>query len=164
MKKYLVCLIALLLVLSFAGCGIKQKAEEKISEALAEKMLEGTSGSDVDIDGENITITGEDGETLSFGSTEWPTSDLAKKIPAFEDGQVSSVMESGDSVWITVDSVKEADAASYFDAVKQAFTEDPYSLSSDGSVTYGAKNADGVGVMLEYSQETLTIFVTQEAE
>jgi uncharacterized lipoprotein YehR (DUF1307 family) len=41
MKKLIGCLLIFILLLSLAGCGVKENLEQKAGEALAEKVLEG---------------------------------------------------------------------------------------------------------------------------
>ena len=105
MKKTLICLLIFALLFSFAGCGAKEKLEEKI----AEKVFEEAGGGDLDIDGDKVTIKGDNGETVTFGDNKWPTSELVQNIPEFKDGKVNGVLESADSIVITLELVKEED-------------------------------------------------------
>lgn len=158
MKKILIGLLAFMLVLSFAGCGAKEKA----GEALAEKIIEEAGGGDVDIDGDKVVIKGEDGEEAIFGETEWPTSDLAKSIPEFKSGKVVTVMEMNNSLLIALEKASKEDFADYLDEIKKTFTEEGYDMKSEGNVTYGAQNGEGIGVTLIYTtDETLSITVAQ---
>ena len=62
----LVCSCLLASILPLGGCGIKKKAEKAITEKIVEKAL----GDNVDIDGDTVTIKGEDGEEFSIGGGE----------------------------------------------------------------------------------------------
>lgn len=162
MKKIIVGLLAFMLILSFAGCGAKEKMEEKAGEALAEKIIKEAGGGDVDIDGDKVVIKGEDGEQATFGQTEWPTSDLAKSIPKFKGGKVVTVMEMNDSLLIALEEASKEDFADYLDEIKQTFTEQSYDMKSEGNVTYGAENGEGIGVSLIYTtDQTLSITVAK---
>lgn len=163
MKKLIVSLIALLMLVSLAGCGTKEKAEEKAAAAITEKAIENATGGNVDIDDDKMTITGENGESLTVGSSEWPTSELAKTIPEFKAGEITSVMESSDGVWITLESVKKEDAAAYLETIKETFAQESFEMNAEDSVTYGAKNADGVSITFQYSDETLALYVGRTA-
>jgi len=159
MKKILIYLFIFVLAFSFTGCGQKEKLEKKAGEKLTEKVME-KAGVDVDIDGDKVVIKGEDGEEMTIGENEWPTSDLAKSIPKFKVGKVAAVMETSDSVLIYVDEASKEDITDYMDEIKKTFTEDSYDMSSDGNVTYGAKNSEGIAVMLTYvAGETFGITV-----
>ena len=77
MKKISCILIIIILSTLLTGCGARQKMEEKIAEKIIEQAV---GDADIDIDGDEITIKTEDGD-VSFGSTEWPDSELSGKIP-----------------------------------------------------------------------------------
>jgi hypothetical protein len=127
-------------------------------------VLEDAGGGDVDIDGDKVTITGENGETLTTGGNEWPKSELAKSVPEFKEGTITAVLDSSDYVMVTLESVKEADAAAYYETVKEEFTQEPFEANADGSISFGAKNADGIGVTLQYTEETFTITVSKPVQ
>jgi hypothetical protein len=164
MKKVAIWILLVLLVLSLVGCGVKEKIGEKAGEALAEKILEESGAENVDIDGETITITGEDGEEMIFGQTEWPSSDLAKSIPEFKDGKVVTVMEMSNSIYIGLEEVDAKDAAKYFEELKKDFTEDTYEMNSADGAQYIGSNGE-VGITVVYSNdESLSIAVALMSE
>ena len=164
MKKVAIWILLVLLVLSFVGCGVEEKIGEKAGEALAEKILEESGAEDVDIDGDIITIKGEDGQEMVFGQTEWPSSDLAKSIPEFKDGKIVSVMEMNDAILIGMEEVDAEDAAKYFEEIKNEFTEDTYEVNSEGSAQFMGSNGE-VGISVFYDDnETLSITVALISE
>jgi hypothetical protein len=152
-----------LLLLSLAGCGTKKSIEEKAGEALVEEIME-DAGAEVDVDGETVTIKGEDGEEMVFGETEWPTSDLAKNVPEFETGKVIAVVEANDSVMISLEEVAKEDFMDYLDIIKKDYTVDPMEANSEGNVTYLGGNSSGISVQLYYVDETLSIMVIKIPE
>ncbi|MDD4564085.1 MAG: hypothetical protein PHE79_01150 [Eubacteriales bacterium] len=157
MKKILICLLTFILLFSFTGCG----AKEKLGEKVAEKAFEEVGGGDLDIDGDKVTIKGNNGETVTFGDSKWPTSELAKNIPEFKDGTVNGVLESTDSIVITLESVKEEDVSSYWETIKKGFSKDVYEMNSSGFSTFSGSNDEGLTVSLAYMDEMLTITVTK---
>lgn len=159
MKKILALLIAATLVLSLAGCGVKEKASEKI----AEKIVEEAIGGKVDVDGDKVTIKGEDGTEVKFGGTEWPKTDLMKNIPEFKDGTIATVMESDKYAMVVIEKVKEEDATKYLDEMKKTFTKNSFSMDSDGVTTYMAGNDNDLSVQVTYDsgEETFSIALTQ---
>jgi uncharacterized lipoprotein YehR (DUF1307 family) len=160
MKKNLILLFALVLVLSFAGCGIKGKIQDKVGEAIGEKVIEGVGDGKVDIDGDKITIEGDDGTEVTFGGTEWPKSDMAKNIPKFKNGNVISVVESQEAVQINLEEVSKKDFESYLNQIKKEYTENAFETTSEELISYGADNGKGVGIMLYYGDEAVSITIT----
>lgn len=162
MKKTLIFLFVIVLVFSLAGCGAKKNLEEKAAAALAEKILGDAIGGDIKIDGDIIKIQGPDGEELIMGGTEWPKTDLVKNIPEFQAGIIVSVMVMKDSALISLDKVKKEDFVKYLEEIKKNYTEEAYDFNADGSLTYGAGNGKGIGIMLMYTSDgTLSIAVSQ---
>lgn len=139
MKKIIIGLLVFVLVLSIAGCGAKKKLEEKAGEALAEKIFK-DAGVDVDIDGDKVVIKGEDGQEMSIGAGEWPTSDLAKNIPEFKGGEIVSVMEADDSLFIMIEEITDGEFTAYLEEIKEAFTESTYEMSTGTGMMYAAEN------------------------
>ncbi|HEX2946956.1 MAG TPA: DUF6591 domain-containing protein [Clostridia bacterium] len=165
MKKLIAGVLIFFMILSLAGCGVKENLEKKAGEALTEKMIEGAGGGDVDIEGSTVTIKGENGEELVVGDSEWPKSELAKSVPEFKEGKITGVLDSEDSVFISLESVKKSDADAYLEKIKVDFTQEPLETTDDeGGFNYGAKNADGINVTILYSGENLTITVGKAAE
>lgn len=152
MKKVLIGLLVFALALSLTGCGAKKKLEEKAGEALAEKILK-DAGVDADIDGDKVVIRGEDGQELTIGSGEWPTSDLAKSIPEFKDGKIASVMEADDSLFIMIEEISDEEFTAYLEEIKEDFTESTYEMSTGTGMMYSAANSEGIGVLLTYEKD-----------
>ena len=159
MKKILICLLTFALIFSFAGCGAKEKLEEKA----AEKILQG-AGVDANIDGDKVVIKGEDGQELTIGAGEWPSSDLAKSIPEFKGGKVVSVMEADDSLFIMIEEISEDDFTAYLDEIKKIFTEEAFKMNTDTGMIYAAGNDKGIGVTLTYEKDAGFSIAVSQAE
>lgn len=164
MKKQVILIGCLIMILSILpGCGAaKAKVEQKASEKILEQMAGGEV--DVDLDGDQITLKGKDGEEFSMGSTKWPNSELAKLIPELKKGKVTTVMESKEGVFIVVDEIEIADYETYKELIKKDFAEDSYEMNGQDSNSYGASNTAGDTVLLQYGQNNLTITVAKAAE
>ncbi len=161
MKKIAIGLLACILVLAMAGCGVRQRMEQKAGDALAEKILKDI-GVDADVDGDQVVIQGEDGQQLTVGEGKWPTSALAKSIPEFKGGKITSALQAEDSLFILVEEVSEKDFAAYLDQIKKIFAEQPYQMDSEGGMMYSAKNDTGINVALTYEKDAgMSISVTQ---
>lgn len=166
MKKIISLFLAVLLVLSVSGCGIKQKIQDKIGEKIGEKVLEKVTDSKVDVQGDKITVKGEDGKEVSMGGTEWPEKDIMKDIPKFEKGTIDYVTESEDLIMILINEVKKEDYEKYFEKIKEIFAEESYSMDSDGISSYGAGDGKGRYFQISYSSDdsTLSLNVSKKAE
>ncbi|WP_033117762.1 DUF6591 domain-containing protein [Intestinimonas butyriciproducens] len=159
MKKLLIGLLILLLALSMAGCGAKEKAAEKT----AEKILQG-AGVDADIDGDKVVIKGEDGQELTIGAGEWPSSDLAKSVPEFKGGKIASVMEANDSLFIMIEEISEEDFMAYLDEIKGSFAEGTYEMNTGTGMMYMAANSEGLSVTLTYEKDAGFSIAVAQAE
>lgn len=160
MKKFIVILLLLGLVCFTAvGCGAKEKLEEKAAEKLAEEMLEQGGAEDVDIDGDKVTIKGEDGEEVSFGGGEWPESDLAKSIPEFSKGKLASMMETSNYLMVSFEEVDEADAAAYIEKNKADFPLDNYESKSEDMISWAGANEEGLQLTLTLADTSFTIML-----
>lgn len=158
MKKIIVIFFIMLLAASLVGCGAKKKMEEKIGEAITEKIFEEAGGGDIDIDGDEITITTEEGDTAVFGKTEWPTSDLAKNISKLDSGNLISVVEADDFIMILLEEIPQKDFLDYLDEIKKNFEADPYEMKSEEYLSYGGRNKDDVTIAITYGADaTLSI-------
>lgn len=159
MNKLLITLLVLLLTLSMAGCGVKEKAAEKA----AEKILEG-AGVEADIDGDKVVIKGEDGQELTIGAGEWPTSGLAGHIPVFEGGKIVSVMEAEDSMFIMIEDISEGDFTAYLEEIKEVFTGENYEMNTGSGMIYTAVNDSDISVMLTYEKDAGFSITISKAE
>ena len=159
MKKLFIGLLILLMALSMAGCGAKEKAAEKA----AEKILEG-AGVEADIDGDKVVVKGEDGQELTIGAGEWPTSDLAKNVPEFKGGKIVSVMEANDSLFIMIEDISDEDFTAYLEEIKETFTEETYEMNTGTGMMYAAVNVEGLGVTLTYEKDAGFSIAVAQAE
>lgn len=156
MKKALSLLLAAIFVLSLTGCGIKKKIENKIGEAIGEKVL----GDKVDLDGDKVTVKGEDGTEVTFGSNEWPKNDIMNDIPKFEKGTVSSVTSSDALVIIYMEGVEKKDFEDYWEKLKDRFSEETLNLQMDDTLSYGGKDKNGIYLQLVYNSSDSTFGLT----
>lgn len=163
MKRMLMWLLLFTLVITTTGCGAKKKMEQKVTEKFAEKIIEKATDNKVDIQGDKVIFKDESGQQVTIGSTQWPKSDLAKSIPEFKDGTITTVMDSPDYIMITMEKVKQNDFSNYLEAIKKDFTKGAYEMTAEDISSYGAGNDKGVGIQISYESEdkVLTIGVVK---
>jgi hypothetical protein len=154
MKKRLIFVLVLVLILSLSGCGVKKKIENKIGEAIGEKIIEGATGQKVDVDGDKVTIKGEDGSNVTFGGGEWPKSDLIKNIPEFKDGKIESVMSREESVAMSIENVEQKDFEKYLGGIKKDFPKDAFEMNSSEVISYLGANENKIQIQLTYGIES----------
>lgn len=163
LKKFIIPLLILSLIcFSSVGCGAKDKLEEKAAEKLAEEMLEQGGAEDVDIDGDKVTIKGEDGEEVTIGGTEWPKSTLGESIPEFTKGTFASTMETSNYLMVSLEDVKEADAVAYIEKNKPDFTLENYESKSEDTISWVGANDEGLTLTLTLSGTTFTIMLLMD--
>lgn len=153
MKKILICLFIFVFIISSTGCKANEKLAKKAAESIVEKIVESSGAGDVDFEKDKIVVTDGEGNVSVFGETEWPTNDLAKEIPKFNGGKVTTVMDTGDTILIGLIEVSKAEFEDYLEEVKKTFTENAFNMISEGNITYGASNSDEVTIMLMYTAD-----------
>lgn len=155
MRRVAFILIIIVLISLFTGCGAKQKMEEKV----AEKIIEKTLGGNVDIDGEEVTIKTEEGN-VTFGNTEWPTSELSSKVPEFKKGKIVSVVNSEAYFMVIIEEVEVDDFMDYYEKVKGEFNQESYETKSEDTIAYMGKNNEEISIIISYSLNDNTASIT----
>ncbi len=151
-------MIVLLSLLLLTGCG---KMEEKIAEKVIEQAV--GNDADIDLDGDEVTIKTKEGN-VTFGSTQWPASELSKKIPEFKKGKIVSVMNSEAYLMVIIEEVEEKDFMDYYEGIKGKFNKESYETKSEDMIAYMGKNEDGISIMASYSTEDSTVSITGSLE
>lgn len=163
MKKLFVALLVIILACSLlAGCGAKEKVSEKIVEETIEKAA--GENTEVDIEGEKITFKGEEGESVTIGSTEWPDIDY---IPEFKNGQIVSAANDGKgNAMITIQQVDRKSYEDYLENIKKDFPEETSEMKTPEYLYFEGQNAKGDKVAIQYfiTNNSLTIYGNRESE
>lgn len=145
MKKVIAIFVVLLLaVFALSACA-------RASEKMAEGIVEGMFGGKVDIEGDNVTIKGEDGNTsmtLTSDGT-WPK-DKMGDLPELK-GKVTSTLESGGGCVVYVEAVEEGDATAYIDKIKDLGYADVMEMTSDDGTIVFTGTKDQASVVFSYS-------------
>jgi len=160
MKKLAYILIILVLLALVTACGAKQKMEEKIAEKVIEQAV---GNADIDIDGDKMTIKTEEGE-VTFGSDEWPDSQIGRRIPEFKKGKISSAMNSEAYKFLMIDEVEEDDFMDYYNEIKGDFNQESYEAKSADTITYTGKNDEGIAIMVSYEKGSKTATISASKE
>jgi len=143
LARIAVSLFVVGLVLSVAGC---QSIAEKATEAAVEKA----TGVQVDKDGEQITIKGEDGAELTASSDGELPDGFPSDVPVFEGKVVSSIKaEKGFSVTIEA----EAGVMDVFDFYKDKLPAEGWNIVSEMKVE------DGGAIVAEKGDQSVQVTV-----
>jgi hypothetical protein len=168
MKKILILSLIIVLVFTLAGCGgVKQNIEKKVGEKITETIIEkavGDENTQVDIDGETITIKGADGGEVSLGGSEWPA---VAGLPEFKGGEIISAANDGEgNVMIIMEDVEENDFKGYLEEISKDFTEDVMQMEADEYILFEAKNSKGYKAAVQYFREdkSLSIIGNKESQ
>ncbi len=160
-----VLLVVLLTCFLLTGCGVKDKIEQKVGEKIVEKVVEkavGDENTKIDIDGEKITVEGKDGESISFGGSEWPDIDY---IPEFKKGEIiSSVNDGQGNIMVIFEKVEQKDFEDYIDDIKKDFSNETNEMEVEEYLLFEGKNDQGELVAIQYfkNDDSLTIIGNRE--
>lgn len=93
--RTVVCILAVSALL-LGGCG--KKSEERMAEEQMEDMLKEATGKDVDVNiqGKDVTIEGQDTKAQIFETSVWP-SDMFGDVPQFTAGTIEHVTRTQES-------------------------------------------------------------------
>ncbi|OQA51856.1 MAG: hypothetical protein BWY43_00786 [candidate division WS2 bacterium ADurb.Bin280] len=151
----IIVVVAVLVVLGVGGYFLQKMIFQKTGEKIAESILEGATGGNVDVNsnGEGISVSNEDG-TLDIGkNASWP-SDLPSTVAEFKGGDVEMAGKY-DNTWtisLTNASSQEVDAyiedlkASGWDQNEANFDSGSYSMTQLSNGTHNISiidNGDG---------------------
>jgi len=146
-----------------AGCNLKEKIRNNISEKAVEKAL----GDDADVNLHNgdVTVKGDDGSEVSIGdNTKWPKGQAADYIPEFEGGVVTYALNSEQSCMIMVSNISGNDYKKYVDAIIAAgYSNEKIESNAEDMQIYSAKSKEGVVVSVSYLNDEKSLNVTVDA-
>jgi hypothetical protein len=146
------------LACSLTAC---KSLSETAAEKAGEKIFEHATGGNIDIDGDTVTIKGDDGSNVTLGATEWPKDKIGKEIPELKDGTVTYVVNSDALCMIIVEKIKKNEYEDYLAKVKKAgFTHNEINYSDAALQSISADNGQGISFQLTYNAETEEINIT----
>ena len=139
------------------GCG------KSASEKAAEKIIEEQTGSDVDIEGEKVTIKTEEGDKIVYGSTSWPESELGKRLPSLK-GEIVSLVESAEYIGIALENISQTDIDAYINKLKEEFPTDFTQSTAEKERSCYGSDDQGYYVSLTYSDGSVYLTVSKDSE
>lgn len=163
-RKMRVLIIIATMSLLMMGCNL----EEKIGENITEGIIEKASGGDLEVEGDNVTYStdegemkideggltfeGEDGSVVSAGGEyEWPEDQAAEYIPKFEGGTISYIYNASDSCMLMIDGLKNDNYDDYIkEVMKKGYTEDKVESTAEDMMLYSGTSKDGVSIAVYF--------------
>ena len=114
----------------------------------------------MDIDGDELTIKGDNGEEVTIGGGKWPDTELAKKLPEFTKGTIISAVTEDNNVMIFLEKVNAGDFDAYLEKIKKTYSKDAYESRTEGMVTYSGKDEAQTTVALNFINGEGTMGIT----
>lgn len=148
LKKYIVPIL-LITIIAILMTGCKKTIEEKITE----KVIESTTGADVDINKDNTTISTPEGTTQMGSDIKWPKDkmgdlkELKANITMFTEDKENTY------TYIMFEGLNKTDAEKYLESIKELGYKSVYEITSADGFTYIGKNEDGYEVSFFYSND-----------
>lgn len=142
MKKLLaIALVAVLALAALAGC--------------APKVIKDVDGTRVEVQGDTVTVKGEDGEaTIKAGDNlPWPK-DKMGDLPEIK-GNILGVIDTPQGVSVTIENVKKSEYEAYVAGLKELGYEAALELDNVGETSslFQGKNEDGDTVSVQHHSD-----------
>lgn len=145
-RKTYITFILLIVIVATLLTGCKKTLEEKVTE----KILESTSGADVDINKDTTTIKTDDGTTQMGTNIQWPKD----KLGNLKELKANIIMLSEDKektlTYILFDGLKKDDADKYLESIKELGYEAIFENTSADGFIYNGRDKDGFDVMFSF--------------
>lgn len=172
MKRAFVGVLAMLLVLGLSGCGsISEKIGEKVGEEIAGSVV----GGEVDVKGDDVTITTEEGDVSITGDTGEIPEGFPDDVPIYDDSEVDSAtsMTSDGTTTFYVNLTMEDDVATVYEWYKAEVVDKGWTITSDvlmsgdgdsGQLVIEKDDMEAIISMVEGEPNSIGIILTIGAE
>lgn len=160
MKRLLVVVLVVAVVLALGGCA---KISDKIGEEVGEKIVGSATGTDVEVDGDEVTIQTDEGDvTLNSTEGELPE-DFPSDFPKYDDAKVDSTSSwaSGEDVTFYVNLTSKDAAKDVYDWYKSELQGKGWTISGD---TFMTGDSDGGLLSATKDDYQLTLSVGEGSE
>ncbi len=126
-------LLVAALALAVTGCSA---VEDKIGEEVAEGIIGSATGTDVEMDDDSVTISGDDGDVTVSGGTEVPK-EFPDDFPLHDTAELDSVssIESGDEASFFLSMTSSESADDMYEWYKSELDDEGWEIVSDMKTT-----------------------------
>lgn len=145
-RRPFIIFILIITVFTVFMTGCKKKIEDKITEKIVEK----TTGAQVDIDKGTTTIKTGEGTTQTGQNLKWPK-DKMGNLPELK-ANINTVLENKEKTigMIYFDGLKKDDAIKYVNSIKKLNYKSLLETTSSDGFMYSGKDEDGSEVVFSY--------------
>ncbi len=157
MTKIGIVVLALMMVLTAAAClRPRARLQENIAENIIEKNLEAQGvDADVDINGDEFSMTSEEGDFTVSQNSKWPSSAPAD-IPEFKGGNLTATVEMETQVMLNFEEVKEQEVRDYAAALEKAGFSQTMKNEMDDGLFYVFEKGS-MQLTVGYQDQTMSI-------
>lgn len=161
MKRTVLGLLVAALALTVAGCSA---VEDKIGEEIGEEIAGGIVGGDVEVDGDSVTISGEDGDVTIAGGAEEVPEEFPDDFPLYDDADLESAssIAGGDGASFYLNLVSKDDAQTIYEWYKTEFEDEGWEIVSDMNTSSGDGRTAIISVNKRDVDGTVTIGSTDD--
>lgn len=178
-RKFAFLTIMAAVLLLMAGCNLKEKIGQSITEGILDKAL--GDSADVDLDSGELKIKGEDGQEITFdddngfimegedgtyvasgGVYDWPKdSEAAKLIPECKAGKITYLYIVEGGLLLYHEETMLKDYENYLEEIIDAgYTENKWESSAEDMEMYAASGSNGATVTLSFTPSAGLLQIT----
>lgn len=160
MKRVLIGVLVLTLALGLVGC---KSIEDKIGEEVGEQIVGAATGSDVEVEGDNVTIETDEGAVTVGGSdTELPDG-FPEDFPLYDDYELdgASSMTGGGSATYYVNMYTNDSPDEVYEWYKTELADKGWNISGDSK--YSDSSGTSAMITADKGDMEATITITTEA-
>lgn len=148
-RNTLIILILLIAILATLMTGCKKKIEEKLTE----KIIESTTGADVDISKDNTTIKTDQGTTQMGTNIKWPKDKMGDLKELKANITILSEDKNKTLTYIMFDGLNKADADKYLESIKDLGYKSIFETTSADGFLYVGNNENGFEINFTFSND-----------
>ena len=161
MKRVLVGIVVIALALGLVGC---KSIEDKIGEEIGEELVGAATGSDVEVDGDSVTIETEEGDVTIANDTGELPDGFPDDFPLYDDYALdgASSVSGGGTTTYYVNMTSDDEVEDIYDWYKAEFGDGGWELSGD--VIYSDSSSSSGMLTAKQGKMEATVSMTSETD
>ncbi|MBU7006511.1 hypothetical protein [Phosphitispora fastidiosa] len=146
-NRILALLLFAFLMFGLLGCS---SIEDKIAEKATEKIVEGATGAQVDVDKGSVKVEGEGGSFEAGQDMDWPQ-DAMGDLPEPKAAVTGVIKAGAESCTVTFTEMVSDDAKEYIAALTELGYKDGMNIADQESLMLAGTKDDGSSVSFIYN-------------